>query len=356
MVKAFVGENKKTKFFRSENYNYNFSKETGYFERWGKTKSEDPIFAPAPEILDLEITSGKCSGSCLFCYKGNFITKEAINMSLDTFKKILDKFPKFGSTHFLTQVALGITDVQTNPEFLDILEYTRSIGVIPNFTLSGIDLTDDLADKISRLVGAVAVSAYQSNKNICYDTVRKFLDRGVKQTNIHLLYHRDNLTFVYEVLNDIMNDKRLAGLNAVVLLGLKPAGRASKMFSCDQSDFNKVVDFMFSNNIRFGFDSCSAPKFIRYVKKSDIESKDELLQVVEPCESGLFSAYINVHGEYTPCSFAEQHKDWIGGISVLKCDSFVKDIWNSERVSKHRKILLDKNRECPLYNLGDIDG
>ncbi len=49
---------------------------------------------------------------------------------------------------------------------------------------------------------------------------------------------------------------------------------------------------------------------------------------VDSCESfGIFSSYINVDGDYYPCSFCEGEKDWKEGISVLDCESFNKDIW-----------------------------
>ena len=57
---------------RSEYYNYDFNKETGFFARWGKTFTDDPKLSPfGPEILDIEISVGECSGNCSFCYKLN---------------------------------------------------------------------------------------------------------------------------------------------------------------------------------------------------------------------------------------------------------------------------------------------
>lgn len=91
-------ETDKMKIVRSPDYNYNFHKETGFFMRWGKDMDDDPDFAPAPEILDIEISTicipGKGGGGCSFCYKSN--TADGINMSLETFKIIFDKI--VGST------------------------------------------------------------------------------------------------------------------------------------------------------------------------------------------------------------------------------------------------------------------
>jgi hypothetical protein len=86
-------EFKRYKIVRSENYNYNFDRVTGEFARWGKTLEDDPPIAPAPEILDLEIST-ICNGPtgkkpCQWCYKSN--TNEGKNMDFETFKKIFHK-------------------------------------------------------------------------------------------------------------------------------------------------------------------------------------------------------------------------------------------------------------------------
>ena len=76
----------------AEDYHHYFNRRTGLSMRWGVTKDDDPQYCPyGPEILDLEISTGFCSGNCSWCYKAN--TPDAgINMSLATFQKILDKF------------------------------------------------------------------------------------------------------------------------------------------------------------------------------------------------------------------------------------------------------------------------
>ena len=222
---------KNTKIVTGDDYNYIFDKRNGDFSRWGKTFEDDPSFSPiGPEILDLEISINGCppvgdGGCCRFCYKSN-TNKKATNMSFDTFKMIIDSMPKV-----LTQIAFGITGIQTNPDFLRMMEYCREIGIIPNFTLSGADLTDKMALKVSKLVGALAVSAYETDKNVCYNTVKKFVDLGVQQTNIHLLVSEESMDFVYEVLNDRMKDSRLKDMGSVVFLGVKPKGRAKANYT-----------------------------------------------------------------------------------------------------------------------------
>jgi len=171
-VEAKIYNKKNSLFLRSKYYNFNFNRKTGFFMRWGETPKDDPNFSPfGAEILDLEISSGgDCKGKCDFCYKSNGQPGQPThNMSLDEFKTILDKMPPT-----LTQCALGIMDIHTNPDFFEMMKYARSKGVIPNYTTHGLDMTDEDADKTVKLCGAVAVSLV--NKKKTYDTIKMLIN------------------------------------------------------------------------------------------------------------------------------------------------------------------------------------
>lgn len=344
----------KTKICVSDSYNFVFNKVNGDFQRWGEEHEDDPQFSPiGPEIADIEISVNGCPNACPFCYKRN-TNESATNMSLETFKQIIDKFPKT-----LTQIAFGITGIQTNPDFIPMMEYCREIGVIPNFTLSGIDLTDELAEKCASLVGALAVSAYQKDKNICYDTVKKFTDLGISQTNIHLMISKQTLDFVYEVLEDRVTDPRLKDMNAIVFLGVKPKGRAKEGYEpVSVDDYKKLIENCFKKGINFGFDSCSAPKFEAGVNALDLAEpvKKHLIQCSEGCESSLFSAYINTLGEYWHCSFAESEESQ-EKVNVLNVDEFFGDLWYSEPVKNFRENVFQTTENgCRHCNIFDLEG
>jgi MoaA/NifB/PqqE/SkfB family radical SAM enzyme len=332
----------------SDFYRYYFNKVTGHFIRFGKTWDDDPTWSPAgPEILDIEISTDGCPNACPWCYKGN-TNGPPTNMAFETFKSILDKFPRT-----LTQIAFGITGVKTNPDFFKMMEYARQEGIVPNFTLSGIDLDDESAKRCASLVGAVAVSAYKDDKNACYDTVKKFVDLGIVQTNIHLMVSNQTMDFVKEVLKDRLTDKRLKGMNAIVFLGVKPKGRAASGYSL-LADYSELIAFCLKNGIGFGFDSCSAPKFNAWVAKSGLpdDCKKELISISEPCESSLFSSYVNVLGEYWHCSFSENELGQ-SCINVLDAKDFLKDVWWSPEVERFRKKVQDSRANdcgnCHVY-------
>jgi len=314
---------------RSPKYNYTFDKLTGLFLRWGETPDDDPAMSPfGPEIADIEISTGDCSGGCPWCYKSNG-DGFGEHMSAETFEQVLDDLPDT-----ITQVALGITDADANPYFIDILKACRDRGIVPNYTTSGFGLTEEIEKATYVYGGAVAVSVYPHNMGTAFDTICRFIKLGMEQVNIHLLFHATNKPFVNKVLEAA---RSIEGLNAVVLLGLKPKGGAEGWKPMDQETFSDIVS---SSKVRLGFDSCSSPKFEAWAKAN---GREDQLVFAERCESSLFSTYVNVHGDAYPCSFAEGHQD-------VKPTS-VKGAWHSDEFIKFRERLLANNRECPLYNV-----
>jgi len=187
-----IQETKEMKEFRSENYNFNLNKITGEFKRWGKTLEDDPNYSPfGPEILDLEISTSVrpadehlydknrlvydegCRGLCPWCYKnnGNYPT---YNMTFAEFKIIFNKLPKT-----VGQIAFGILNIGTNPDFFKMMAYASANGVKPNYTAHGLDVTDEYAKRTSEICGAVAVSVY--NKEKSYDAIQAFTEAGINQ-------------------------------------------------------------------------------------------------------------------------------------------------------------------------------
>lgn len=336
-------ETKDIKVVSSPEYNYIFNKKSGLLMRWGETHEDDPDLAPyGPEILDMEISVGDCSGGCPWCYKGNN-PDSGHHMSLETYKKVVDTFPRT-----LTQVALGLTDITANKDLIDILKYSREVGVIPNFTLAGYGATDKIIQECAEYVGAVAVSVYPHNVELAFETAQKFLDAGVEQTNFHLLYYEENIEFVKKILSEY-KEGNAPQVNAVVLLALKNKGRADSSYTpMSQESFSSLVECCFENDIPIGFDSCSAPKFEEFARDS---GREELIVYSEPCESSLMSSYVNVHGDFYPCSFVEGTDGWEEGISVVEAEDFLQDVWYHPRVGEWRETLLGNCRNCPVFDI-----
>lgn len=324
------------KICRRDGYNWEFNTATGYFRRWGNSEEEDPKFSPVgPEILDIEVST-ICHQGCKFCYKNN--TGVGKNMSIETFKTILDKIK--GN---LTQVAFGIGDLKANPDLIKMFLYCRVNDIIPNVTINGSGLDEQSAKQLAELCGAVSVSNY--NKDVCYNAVKLLTDSGLKQVNIHQLLCDETIPQIKTLLTDFKGDPRLKKLHAIVFLSLKQKGRGVSFTPIKPDDFNSLCEVLLSDDIPSGFDSCTANKFLSYVDKHPEYRNLELY--TEPCESGLFSSYINVDGIFYPCSFAERNS----GIDVVNCKDFMTDVWNSTAVIFWRNLLLKCNRNCPLYKI-----
>lgn len=343
-IKLF--ETTESKHVRSEHYNYDFDKKSGFFARWGKTKSEDPQVG-LPEIADIEITT-KCTGPagklCKFCYKAN--TRNGHNMTIETFETLLSKLPKT-----ITQIALGADATCTmNPDIWDIMQATRDNGMVPNITVADID--DFVADNLANYCGAVACSRYD-NKDICYNSVKKLTDRGMTQVNIHQMISKETFNQAIETIADYKTDHRLEKLNAIVFLSLKTKGRGEKGYTpLSNDEFAELTNMCLDANIPFGFDSCGAQKFLKSLDNVDADRRKVLEMSAEPCESSLFSTYIDVFGVFHPCSFSPNTDAWgKDGLNVLTCEDFIHDIWNHERTKQFRADLLKNKRNCPLYNI-----
>lgn len=349
--KMVIQDNLHHKIVMSKDYKYVFNKNNGEFFRWGVTKKDDPEFAPAPEILDIEVST-ICSGikgvPCSHCYKSN--THCGKNMSLDTYKEILGKF------HVnLISVAMGIGDIDANKDLFEMMKFTHDVGVIPNITINGARLTDCHVKQLSALCGAVSVSHYGDN-DICYDAIYNLTEAGCRQVNIHKLLSEETYDECFKVIDDIVNDKRLEKLNALTFLLLKPKGKRNKYHKItDYNKFEKLIRHAIANKVLLGFDSCFAPIYTKVIRNCKDLVTDEqfkkLEEEIESCESTLFSCYINVDGKYFPCSFCE---DEVDGINVLEYNSF-NEIWETKFKDFRDRLINNKDenkcRRCPVFNI-----
>lgn len=351
--KWFVWESPIWKIVGNENldYNYFFCKLDGFTCRFGKEVTDDPTYCElGPEIADIEIGAGMCpkinGKNCTFCYKSNG-GNVAYNMKFDEFKKLVDFMPKN-----LSQIAFGITGVYSNPEFFDMMEYAKSIGISPNYTTNGVDLDDKAIDKTLDLCGRIAVSCYEGAKEICYNTLKRVGEKAKEKNrkfpcNIHIVISKDTYSHVMDVLNDAKNGK-IENLGAIVFLRIKPVGRA-KNLDCviPKSMYEEIVKFCLDNNIKFGFDSCGA-KQVEHVLID--MGKSDLVTCIEPCESSKFSSYFNWKSEYWSCSFCENNSNIMNTLDPFKFDSF-GEFWNSDEIKKVRFPEKCACASCPWYNL-----
>ncbi len=328
------------KSFENEEYEVHFNTKTGMEVLKGKDGT-DPFKTQLPLLIDVGIM-GSCKNSCEFCYQGRF--KEP-HMTLENFKIIIDQIK-----HHSNQVALGGRgDPNLHPQFKEIVEYARNNGVVPNYTTSGRELTDEHVE-MSEPCGAVAVSDY--GNTFTYEAINKLINAGVK-TNIHLIFSRTNYDKSMSILYGYTPWKKHGGgsfkkfkfnvnkLNAVIFLLFKPQGegRDKTGFIPSKMHLESFANKVFNPQCKFkiGMDSCLVNHVLKYVDPPAIQK-----MAVDTCESSRMSVYISPSMRMIPCSFAD-HPEW--GVKITNKQD-IDYIWNRSMKFNQFRSIIKKNPSC----------
>lgn len=316
------------------NYHFVADSSTGLTMRWGKTLQDNPIFAPVPELADISI-SNHCTKGCSFCYRNSSPNNEF--MSVKEYCEVLDAMnhPLYGNVF---QVALGGGEPLEHPDFLSIIEETVHRNIVPNFTTNGKCLNSKICEAIKGKVGAVALSAISVDE-IQSDKISLLASEGIK-TNIHYVLSSQNIEEATSVLNGETNCC-FEGVNAIVFLTYKPAGRAKSDFILKKGEhlsaFIKALERKDVKRPKIGFDACFVPTLLCNTKISP--------ELIDTCEGGFFSVYVDHKMNVSPCSFSGS-KDCYS----LKEHEFY-DIWlNKFEKYRHNNKNNCKHSDCPAFN------
>ena len=307
-----------------------FCEKTGEYVRTGIMKEGmdtgiDPFMASFPELLDVGIMghcahgkSGLCLKAGVYCYQDG-LHSEFANMSVEDFKEIVEQCK--GNTY---QIALGgCGDPDQHECFEEILKICKDARIVPNFTTSGLGMTEECAKLCKEYCGAVAVSWYRSNYTI--RAIQNLINVGVK-TNIHYVLSKNSIK---EAIERIKENSFPKGIKAIVFLLHKPVGLGKKqdVLSLEHGEVQEFMELISKGNVgyKIGFDSCSVPALLNYSKNIDFNSLDT-------CEGARWSAYISHDMKMMPCSFDNQDLRW--AVDLRK--HTIQEAWNSEEFENFR--------------------
>ena len=311
-----------------------FNPNNGFLLRTESLKDgKNPLMRSFPELLDVGIM-GHCQSSNLDickkagvdCYQMGKKSPQK-NMSLDNYCKIVDE-----SSGKVFQISLGgAGDPNKHECFEEILKYTRKKNIVPNYTTSGYNLTDDEISITKENCGAVAVSFYsklvngrESNKQTI-QALNNFLEAGCR-TNIHYVVSNESID---EIIFRIENNLFPSEISAIVLLLYKPSGFGiiEKTLSYHSEKMRKLISLVESirHPYEIGFDTCFTPALLKYSKKIDFAS-------IDFCEAARFSMYIDCEMNAFPCSFDSCNKEYIFPMK----DKKIIEAWNSDQFSTFR--------------------
>lgn len=317
-----------------------FDEKTGKYLRTGviasgKDTGEDPFMSSFPELLDVGIMghckhgmSGLCVKAGVQCYQDG-LHSDLPNMRLQDFKEIVSQCR--GRTY---QFALGgCGDPDQHEEFEEILTVCREAEIVPNFTTSGLGMTESIARLCYEYCGAVAVSWYRSRYTL--DAVNFLTAAGVK-TNIHYVLSKNT---VAEALRLLKNRRFPEGINAIIFLLHKPVGLGlhNSMITRDNEEFASFIQYISSGaaHYKIGFDSCTIPALINHTDIIDIDSLDT-------CEGARWSAYITADMKILPCSFDNQEQRWAVDLRTYS----IEEAWNSREFEDFRNRLRTACPDC----------
>jgi radical SAM protein with 4Fe4S-binding SPASM domain len=326
--------------YHDEQYNFSevFDDLTGFYLRTsildehGKETSEEAFMRSFPSLLDIGVM-GKCSSvnTCnVGCYQQGEGNKLGHNMPLGVFKKIMDEVS--GKTFEIAMGGFG--NPNDHPNFIEMVKYAREKSVVPNYTTSGITLTDEQINATKKYCGAVAVSWHREEYTI--QSIKRFLSVGMK-TNIHYVVGNDSID---EAISRLENNDFPEGINAVIFLLYKPVGKVKDGNVLKANDFRvkKFYELIESEHpFKCGLDSCHIPGVMNFTTKIVEES-------IAPCDAGRFSMYITPDGFALPCSFDTTKRKWAVDIK----QSGIQQVWEGETFNKFREHHQKSCKGCKL--------
>ena len=321
-------------------YKYLFNYKTGetirsnyYTESFKYTKT-DVFAANFPHMVDVGIMghcshgeSGLCLKSGVQCYQNGPSVNEP-NMSLEDFKQIA-----LECKDLTNQFALGGRgDPNEHENFEEILKICRDNNIVPNYTTSGFNLTDEQILISKKYCGAVAVSWYRGD----YTTkaIERLIDAGIK-TNIHYVLNSDTLD---EAIHLFETDAFPQGVNAVIFLTHKPVGLGQKEKCLHYNDpkVHRIYELIQQGRRRFkvGIDGCLVVGLINSGLRFD-------MKYLDTCGAARFTCYIDSNMIMHPCSFDVENQ-----FGIKLKENSIAEAWNSEKFRQFRNLLLVGCKGC----------
>lgn len=173
-----------------------------------------------PEFYDVKITN-KCFGGCSYCYQDS---RAGFDHFTDVPDKIWEFFGNMTPNQRPFQVAIGGGEPTIHPDFREICKTFMDLGIDPNYTTNGTNMTGDILDITDEFVTGVAVSCHE------HLDWRRGVDRLLREdvyTNLHVIISDED-----SVQRFIDTHEEYTGrIKYFVLLPMIAQGRAKSEFA-----------------------------------------------------------------------------------------------------------------------------
>lgn len=221
-----------------------FNKDSGTKIRL-TTDNSDYVKSSVPELVDLKITEW-CDKDCAFCYQDS--SKKGKHGNVKTIKNIIKNLASVG----VFEIAFGGGEPTSHPKFVDILEYTNSLGIIPNTTTRNIEVFNNTekGKKIIDLVGGIAVSVNSlTDVMAANDIIHRFAEKVAAENvpkehggstgffSTWKVFHKFSFQIVmgtisrdeFEAIVSYIAKRERPNVRRITLLGYKTTGRGSNV-------------------------------------------------------------------------------------------------------------------------------
>ena len=236
-----------------------------------------------PDLIDLKITNW-CDNKCPFCYQDS--NTKGTHADYDKIRNIISAL----SDMEVFEIALGGGSPVAHPNFINILEYCRELGVIPNFSTRDTNWLKNpkIVEAVKNHVGSVGFSvvsmkevedlSYLIEKSNLHEGVDNFRKRN--PISIHYVMGSTDLG----VFKNIIGASIDYGYN-VILLGYKTTGRGASFKPYPYKGWLDIIKGYPLFGI--GIDTSLAKEYEKELKKNKINDKTYYT------EEGKSSAYID---------------------------------------------------------------
>jgi len=273
-----------------------------------------PIWESKDEHLSAPIEvhlnpTNQCALHCKHCYtdSGSKLENE---LSLNELKRVVDILSEMSVFH----LALGGGESFAMEGFLELAQYVRSKGIVPNVTTNGYFMTKELAKQCS-VFGQINVSVDGIGER--YRMARGYDGFRTADKAIDLLLEAGNSVGIncviskcnYDNLEELVCYAKKKKLSDIEFLRFKPAGRGKRNYYEMRLDFEQNAELV--------------PKLLKWIKRYKIPLKLDCSFVpmvcyqrlpkkkleffaVSGCEGGNVLAAMKQDGKVSACSFSGQ--------------------------------------------------
>ncbi len=201
---------------------------TGPSELW-ESGDEAVDLLSAPTEVHFAVTN-RCGAGCAHCYMDGGKPDDG-ELATAAFKEALDVLARMGVFH----VAMGGGEALEREDLFDLAHHARSIGLVPNLTVSGRGITAEIARKMT-VFGQVNISLDEaSDQGNPYRAPGAFAiaDRALDHlraagisTGINCVVGQNN----YEGIPEMFRYAKRKKLNEIEFLRFKPSGRGKDLY------------------------------------------------------------------------------------------------------------------------------